>query len=601
MAQLRIGLAQVDSTVGDLAGNADVVSRWAAHAVEQGCHLVAFPEMVLTGYPPEDLVLRRSFVQASLDALEALARRLHDEGAGEVAVVVGYCGRSETPSPALGRPAGEPQNSAAVLFGGRVVARYAKHHLPNYGVFDEFRYFVRGDRLPVVRLHGVDVATVVCEDLWQEGGPVRVARAAAVGLVVCINGSPYERGKDDLRGPLAARRAAEAGAPLVYVNCVGGQDELVFDGDSLVVGVDGAVVARAPLWEQGLMVVDLDLASASDDGTGTVDAGDGTRMAVERVVLSSEPLAPYEPVVPGVAVPLEDEAEVWGALVTAVRDYVEKNRFRSVVLGLSGGIDSALVATIARDALGSERVHVVGMPSEWSSDHSVTDAEDLARRQGLHWSVVPIKPVVDAWLESVELTGLSVENLQARVRGTTLMALSNEHGHLVLTTGNKSEAATGFSTLYGDSAGGFAPIKDVPKTLVWALARWRNRVAAERGETPPIPESSIEKPPSAELAPGQLDSDRLPAYDVLDAVLDAYVERDRGRAELLADGFDPAVVDRVVALVDAAEYKRRQSPPGPKITGRAFGRDRRLPITSRWRETAAPTAAEPEQARPEGA
>ena len=600
MAQLRIGLAQVDSTVGDLAGNADVVSRWTAHAVEQGCHLVAFPEMVLTGYPPEDLVLRRSFVQASLDALEALARRLQDEGAGDVAVVVGYCGRSETPSPALGRPAGEPQNSAAVLHGGRVVSRYAKHHLPNYGVFDEFRYFVRGDRLPVVRLHGVDVATVVCEDLWQEGGPVRVARAASVGLVVCINGSPYERGKDDLRGPLAARRAAEAGAPLVYVNCVGGQDELVFDGDSLVVGVDGAVVARAPLWEQGLMVVDLDLATASDDGTGTVDAGDGTRMAVERVLLSSEPVAPYEPVVPGVAVPLEDEAEVWGALVTAVRDYVEKNRFRSVVLGLSGGIDSALVATIACDALGPDRVHVVGMPSEWSSDHSVTDAEELAKRQGLTWSVVPIRPMVDAWLAAVPLTGLSVENLQARVRGTTLMALSNEHGHLVLTTGNKSEAATGFSTLYGDSAGGFAPIKDVPKTLVWALARWRNRVAAERGEVPPIPENSIDKPPSAELAPGQLDSDRLPAYDVLDPLLDAYVEQDRGRAELLAAGFDERTVDRVIALVDAAEHKRRQSPPGPKITGRAFGRDRRLPITSRWREQAAPTVAEPEQARPEG-
>ena len=601
MAQLRIGLAQVDSTVGDLAGNADVVSRWTAHAVEQGCHLVAFPEMVLTGYPAEDLVLRRSFVQASLDALEALARRLQDEGAGGVAVVVGYCGRSETPAPALGRPAGEPQNSAAVLHGGRVVSRYAKHHLPNYGVFDEFRYFVRGDRLPVVRLHGVDVATVVCEDLWQEGGPVQVARAASAGLVVCINGSPYERGKDDVRGSLAARRAVEAGAPLVYVNAVGGQDELVFDGDSLVVGADGALVARAPMWEQGLMVVDLDLARAQDDGTGTVDAGDGTRMAVERVVLSGEPVAAYEPVVPGIAVPLDDEAEVWGALVTAVRDYVEKNRFRSVVLGLSGGIDSALVATIARDAVGSDRVHVVGMPSEWSSDHSVTDAEDLATRQGLHWSVVPIKPVVDAWMEQVELSGLAVENLQARVRGTTLMALSNEHGHLVLTTGNKSEAATGFSTLYGDSAGGFAPIKDVPKTLVWALARWRNRVAAERGEVPPIPESSIDKPPSAELAPGQLDSDRLPAYDVLDAVLDAYVERDRGRAELLADGFDPAVVDRVIALVDAAEYKRRQSPPGPKITGRAFGRDRRLPITSRWRETAAPTAGEPEQARPEGA
>ena len=601
MAQLRIGLAQVNSTVGDLEGNAEAVSRWAAHAVEQGCHLVAFPEMVLAGYPPEDLVLRRSFVQASLDTLEALARRLEAEGAGHVAVVVGYCGRSETPSPAVGRPAGEPQNSAAVLFGGRVVSRYAKHHLPNYGVFDEFRYFVRGDRLPVVRLHGVDVATVVCEDLWQEGGPISVARTAHVGLVVCLNGSPYERGKDDVRGALAARRAAEARAPLVYVNAVGGQDELVFDGDSLVVGADGSLLARAPLWGSGLMVVDLDLAAAHDDGMGTVDAGDGTRMVVERVVLHGEPVPAYDPVVPGIAAPLGDEAEVWGALVTSVRDYVGKNRFRSVVLGLSGGIDSALVATIARDALGADRVHVVGMPSEWSSDHSVTDAEDLARRQGLHWSVVAIGPMVDAWLSSVDLHGLSVENLQARVRGTTLMALSNEHGHLVLTTGNKSEAATGFSTLYGDSAGGFAPIKDVPKTLVWALARWRNRVAAERGEVPPIPESSIDKPPSAELAPGQLDSDRLPAYDVLDPLLDAYVERDRGRAELVADGFDPVVVDRVIALVDAAEHKRRQSPPGPKITGRAFGRDRRLPITSRWRETAAPITAEPEQSRPERA
>jgi NAD+ synthase (glutamine-hydrolysing) len=599
MPQLRVGLAQVDSTVGDLDGNAELVSRWTAHAVRSGCHLVAFPEMVLTGYPPEDLVLRRSFVQASLDALEALAARLADEGVGQVAVVVGYCGRSERPSPALGRPAGEPQNSAAVLHGGRVVARYAKHHLPNYGVFDEFRYFVRGDRLPVVRLHGVDVATVICEDLWQEGGPVRVARTAHAGLVVCINGSPYERGKDDVRGPLAARRAVEAGTPLVYVNAVGGQDELVFDGDSLVVDARGEVLARAPVWEQGLVVVDLDLAAASDDGTGLVDAGDGTAIAVERVTLSTRPLPRWDPVVPGVAAPLEDEAEVWGGLVTAVRDYVEKNRFRSVVLGLSGGIDSALVATIACDALGPERVHVVGMPSQWSSDHSVRDAEELARRQGLPWSLVPIAPMVDAWRSAVELTGLSVENLQARVRGTTLMALSNEHGHLVLTTGNKSEAATGFSTLYGDSAGGFAPIKDVPKSLVWQLARWRNRVAAERGEVPPIPESSIDKPPSAELAPGQLDSDRLPAYDVLDPLLDAYVEQDRGRAELIADGFDEATVDRVIALVDAAEHKRRQSPPGPKITGRAFGRDRRLPITSRWRERAAPTAGEPEQARPD--
>jgi len=601
MAQLRIGLAQVDSTVGDLAGNADVVSGWVRHAAGLGCHLVAFPEMVLTGYPPEDLVLRSSFVQASLDALEALAVRLAEQGAGELAVIVGYCGRSDSPAPALGHPAGEPQNSAAVLFGGRVVARYAKHHLPNYGVFDEFRYFVRGDRLPVVRLHGVDVTTVICEDLWQEGGPVSVARAAGVGLVVCLNGSPYERDKDDVRGPLAARRAGEAGAALVYVNTVGGQDELVFDGDSLVVDAAGSIVARGPLWEEGLLVVDLDLPVASAVSSGPVEAADGTTMIVDRVALSGEPVPRYDPVVPGIAAPLGDEAEVWGALVTAIRGYVRKNRFTSVVLGLSGGIDSALVATLACDALGPDAVHVVGMPSEWSSGHSVSDAQELATRQGLHWSVVAIKPIIDAWLGSVELTGLAVENLQARVRGSTLMALSNEHGHLVLTTGNKSELATGFSTLYGDSAGGFAPIKDVPKSLVWKLCRWRNAVAAERGEAPPIPENSIDKPPSAELAPGQLDSDRLPPYDVLDALLDAYVEQDRGRAELVTAGFDPELVDRVVKLVDAAEYKRRQSPPGPKITGRAFGRDRRLPITSRWRDAAAPTAAEPETVRPEGA
>jgi NAD+ synthase (glutamine-hydrolysing) len=488
MAQLRIGLAQVGSTVGDLPGNADTVSRWTAHAVAQGCHVVAFPEMVLTGYPPEDLVLRGSFVQASLDALEALAVRLADEGAGDVAVLVGYCGRTETPAPALGRPAGEPQNSAAVLHGGRVVARYAKHHLPNYGVFDEFRYFVRGDRLPVVRVHGVDVAVVVCEDLWQDGGPVAVSREAGVGLVVVLNGSPYERGKDDVRGQLVRRRAQEAGVPLAYVNTVGGQDELVFDGDSLVADAEGRIVARAPLFDEGLIAVDLDLAERSLRRTGDVDAGDGTTMHVSHVVVSDEPLPRYEPLPAGVAEPLDDQAEVWGALVTATRDYVRKNRFASVVLGLSGGIDSALVATIAADALGPEAVHVVGMPSRWSSDHSLADAEDLARRRGLPWTVVPIDAMVRAWETTLApiggLTGVSLENLQARVRGTTLMALSNEHGHLVLMTGNKSEAATGFSTLYGDSVGGFAPSRTCPRRWCGSspggATRWRPRGASSR-------------------------------------------------------------------------------------------------------------------------
>ena len=592
MPQLRVGLAQVDTTVGDLPGNADVVSGYVQHALAAGCHVVAFPEMTLTGYMPEDLVLRRSFVQASLDTLRTLATRLADEGAGQLAVVVGYCDRSHRPAPAVGRPAGEPQNAAAVLWQGSVVAHYAKHHLPNYGVFDEARYFVRGDRFPVLRLHGVDVGLSICEDLWQEGGPVAVAREAGVGLLLCLNASPYERFKDDVRGELVSRRAREAGAPIAYVNLVGGQDELVYDGDSLVVSAAGQVVARAPVWEQGLMAVDLDLAAASSSVSGPVDARDGTTMNVERIVLREQPVPAYPPLVPGIAAALQDEAEVWGALVTATRDYAGKNGFATAVVALSGGIDSAVVATIAADALGPDRVHVVGMPSDWSSPGSLTDAEELARLQGLHWSVVPIGPILASW-SSLGLTGLAVENLQARIRGTTLMALSNQHGHLVLTTGNKSELATGFSTLYGDSAGGFAPIKDVPKSLVWDLARWRNTVS------PAIPVASIDKPPSAELAPGQLDSDRLPDYDVLDALLDAYIERDLGRAELVAAGFDAELVDRIVKLVDGAEYKRRQNPPGPKITSRAFGRDRRLPITSRWREAAAPTAAEPEPFRPD--
>jgi NAD+ synthase (glutamine-hydrolysing) len=579
MPQLRVGLAQINTTVGDLRGNSATVHTYAAHAREAGCHAVVFPEMTLTGYMPEDLVLRASFVEANLTALAALARDLDDEGCGEMLVVVGFCDRSHRPSPALGRPAGEPQNATAVLHRGEVLATYAKHHLPNYGVFDEFRYFVRGDRFPVVRLHGVDVGLVICEDLWQEGGPVTVAREAGVGLLLCPNASPYERGKDDARGALVARRAVEADSAIAYVNMVGGQDELVYDGDSLVVLADGTLVARAPVWQQGLMAVDLDLPAAHSELTGEVDAKDGTVMHVDRHVVSEQPLPAYAPLVPGIAERLGDEAEVWGALVTATRDYVEKNGFASVVIALSGGIDSAVVATIAADALGPQRVHVVGMPSAWSSQGSIDDAKALAELQGLHWQLIAINPMVEAYCTSTHLEGLALENLQARVRGTLVMALSNQHGHLVLTTGNKSELATGFSTLYGDSAGGFAPIKDVPKTLVWALARWRNTQGLA------IPWSSIDKPPSAELAPGQLDSDRLPPYDVLDALLEAYVNQDLGRAALIDRGFEPALVDRVLRLVDLAEYKRRQYPPGPKVTSRAFGRDRRLPITSRWRES----------------
>jgi NAD+ synthase (glutamine-hydrolysing) len=588
MPQLRIALAQVDTTVGDLDGNADLVSAWTKRAVAEGAHLVAFGELTLTGYPPEDLVLRRSYVAASRAALTRLARRLDDEGAGDIAVVVGYLDASPRPAPAVGRPAGEPQNTAAVLWRGEVVARYAKHHLPNYGVFDEFRYFVSGNDFPVLRLHGVDVGLTICEDLWQEGGPVTVAHEAGVGLLLCINGSPYEQGKSYDRDDLCARRAAEAGATIAYVNLVGGQDELIFDGDSLVADPAGRVVARAELFTETLLVADLDLPAGTSAVTGPLDARDGTSMTVTRRTLSADPVAAFPARALLTAPRPEPAAELYAALVTGTRDYVRKNGFRSVVLGLSGGIDSALVATIAVDALGGEAVHTVAMPSKHSSTGSVDDAAELARRQGIDHRVVTIQPTVDAFHAALEgsggLHGLAAENLQARVRGTLLMALSNEHGHLVLTTGNKSELATGFSTLYGDSAGGFAPIKDVSKTNVWALASWRNAEAERQGATPPIPEIIITKPPSAELAPGQLDSDRLPDYSVLDAVLDDYVSQDMGRAELIAAGHDPATVDRVIRLVDLAEYKRRQNPPGPKATSKAFGRDRRLPITSRWRE-----------------
>ncbi|MDQ1641364.1 MAG: hypothetical protein QOJ90_715 [Actinomycetota bacterium] len=575
MAQLRVALAQIDPTVGDLEGNAELVLTWTRHAVEQGAHLVAFPEMVLTGYPIEDLALRRSFVEASRLAVSNLAARLESEGLGETLVVVGYLDGAPDAEPVVGTPAGAPKNSAALLHRGTVVGRYAKHHLPNYGVFDEYRYFVPGDSLTVARVHGVDVAVVICEDIWQEGGPVAVAREAGAGLLLVINGSPYERNKDDVRLELVRRRAADAGCTVAYVNMVGGQDELVFDGDSLVVSADGAVLARAPQFDEGCLVVDLDLPEASERPAVS---------AVTRTSITPAPLAPYPPIVAGVAPRLDDEAEVYGALVVALRDYAAKNGFRSVVLGLSGGIDSALTAAIACDAVGAENVYGISMPSAYSSDHSVSDASDMAQRTGLQYRTVPIAPMVEAFLSQLPLTGLAEENLQARVRGTTLMGLSNQDGHLVLATGNKSELAVGYSTLYGDAVGGFAPLKDVPKTLVWQLARWRNKDAEARGQLPPIPEASISKEPSAELRPDQRDSDSLPPYEVLDDILDDYVERDAGWTELVAAGFDPAVVEKALALTDHAEYKRRQYPPGPKISLRAFGRDRRLPITNRWRD-----------------
>ncbi|HEY1622446.1 MAG TPA: NAD+ synthase [Streptosporangiaceae bacterium] len=636
MTTLRIAMAQVNATVGDLDGNAELIVEWTRRASAQGARVVVFPEMMLTGYPVEDLALRKSFVDASVQTLHAVAARLGAEGLGGIAVVAGYLDRRADLAPRTGLPAGAPLDAAALLYDGRVVITSAKHHLPNYGVFDEFRYFVPGNTLPVFRLpvrdgESVDVAIAICEDLWQEGGPVAVCRRSGAGLLVVPNASPYERGKDDVRLELCVRRAREANAVLAYANLIGGQDELVFDGDSILVGPGGDLLARGPQFEQALVVADVDLPPAPGPAPAetAVDAGDGTMITIRPVTLpapaqagagagagaapsdsiaqltplgrvnraidqAGQPGQPGQPDGPdgpdGPIWPrLSDTAEVYAALVTGTGDYVRKNGFGSVILGLSGGIDSALTATIAVDAIGAGNVHVVLMPSSYSTDHSISDAEDLVKRQGIHANTIAIKSIVDAFAAELEPAGfrpagLPAENLQARVRGMLLMALSNAHGHLVLTTGNKSELATGYSTLYGDSAGGFGPIKDVLKTMVWELSRWRNAEAERQGLTPPIPENSITKPPSAELAPGQLDTDSLPPYDVLDKLLDDYVEQDMGAAELIAAGHDPALVERVLRLVDLAEYKRRQYPPGPKISQKNFGRDRRLPITSKWRE-----------------
>jgi NAD+ synthase (glutamine-hydrolysing) len=588
--QLRLAMAQVNPVVGDLAGNAQMIRDHVAEAVAAGAHLVAFPEMVLTAYPVEDLALRDSFVEASRRAVVRLAADIAADGYGDVPVVVGYLDRADrSHAGSASSEAGKegafdadpgrtlPQNCAAVIHGGRIVGRYAKHHLPNYGVFDEYRIFAPGESLTVVRVHGVDVAIAICEDLWQEGGPVAQTREAGAELLLVINGSPYEREKDDTRLDLVRRRAAEAGCALAYLNLVGGQDELVFDGDSMVVGADGTVLARGPQFVESLVVVDLELTPSTVDDSALPDE-------VVHVVVSSDPVERYAPVDPPMYPRLDPVEEVWRAVGLGLHDYVRKNGFRKVLLGVSGGIDSTVVATLAADVLGGENVVAISNPSKYSSEGSKDDAAELAKNLGLDYRVVPIQPMVDPFLDGLGLTGIAEENLQARVRGVIWMGVSNQEGPLVLANSNKSEVSVGYSTIYGDSVGGFAPIKDVPKTLVWELARWRNSAAEARGEPPPIPEATITKPPSAELSPGQTDQDSLPPYEVLDAILAGYVGVAHGRERLVADGFDPATVDKVIQLVDRAEWKRRQFAPGPKISALAFGKDRRLPITSRWRE-----------------
>ena len=558
--QLRVAMAQVNPTVGALAANADLILSHMKQAFEHQAHIALFPEMVMTGYPVEDLALRHTFRMASKKAVADLAQRISAEGFGEIVAVIGYLDESASK---------KPENAVAVIHRGAIVARYVKHHLPNYGVFDEFRNFVAGAESLVVRIHGVDVGIAICEDIWRSQGPVSDLAARTPGLVLVPNGSPFERSKDDLREKLVKERARQIGAALLYVNMTGAQDDLVFDGDSIAVSAKGEVIARAPQFDDGLMFVDLDVPVAT---------------STPNVIISEEPLAAYSPLTPGVARRLDELAQVWNALVVGLRDYVTKNNFPSVITGVSGGIDSSLVMAIAADALGRDRVFGVSLPSRYSSEHSLADAADLAKRIGFHYRVQPIQPMVDTFLSQLGLTGIAEENLQARVRGTTLMGLSNQEGHLVLANGNKSELAVGYSTMYGDAVGGYAPIKDLLKSEVWALAKWRNAVAVSRGEVEPIPVNSIEKEPSAELRPGQKDTDSLPDYRILDRILHIYIERDEGMAGLLAAGFDEALATRVVRLVDAAEFKRRQYPPGTKVSSRAFGKDRRLPITSGWRE-----------------
>jgi NAD+ synthase (glutamine-hydrolysing) len=577
---LRVALAQVNLTVGDLEGNAARIVEWIDRAREEGAGVVLFPELAVTGYPPEDLLLKPSFVAENVERLRAIAP--HTRG---IVAVLGFVDARE-----------DIFNAAAVLADGEWVGTYHKRYLPNYGVFDEDRYFMAGDEAPVFAFGDEPVGINVCEDIWYPVGPATLQSLAGARLILNINASPYHRGKQATRETMLATRAMDNDTYVAYVNLVGGQDELVFDGGSVIFDPGGRVVARAPQFREHLLLADLDLTSVfrsrlhdplrRKEKLLNQLSGDG----VPRVQLP--PLPPTvggPPHPPEIAPLLPDPEEVYRALVVGTGDYARKNGFGQVVLAVSGGIDSALVATIAADALGPEAVTGVSMPSRYSSAGSRDDARELAERLGIRFLSIPIEGTFAAMLEMLGEVfagtepGLAEENLQARIRGNTLMALSNKFGWLVLTTGNKSEMAVGYATIYGDMAGGFAVIKDVPKTLVYALARWRNQQPG--GEV--IPRATIEKPPSAELRPDQKDTDSLPPYEVLDPILQAYVEEDRSAAELIAAGADPELVRRVIRMVDLNEYKRRQAPPGVKITARAFGRDRRLPITNRYRETVA--------------
>jgi len=570
--RLRLAGAQINPVVGDVDGNVGRVLDAYREAAERGAHLVVFPELAVTGYPPEDLVFKPAFLAASRDGVRRVAA-----ATGGAAAVVGFVDSTHA----------GPANAAALCRDGRVLAVSHKVLLPNYGVFDEERYFVPGNQVLLANFGIARVAITICEDLWFPWGPLPSAAAAGAEVVVSLNGSPYRLSKAERLSPMLATRAADHGVHLLWVNQVGGQDELVFEGQSSYVDPQGRLRARAAAFEEDLLLVDLPIeegaaARLSDRPRRTPAAEPHPGFEVRHVRVTDELPDPGPAVAPRIARAQSVEEEVYRALVVATRDYVRKNGFQRVLIGLSGGIDSSLVATIATDALGRQRVNGVAMPAEHSSPDSLGDARKLADNLGIELLSLPIHEPVEGFLAALKQPfagtepGIAEENIQARARGTLLMSLSNKFGHLVLTTGNKSELAVGYSTLYGDMAGGFAVIRDVPKTLVYRLARWRNELGVV------IPQAVLDKPPTAELRPGQLDTDSLPPYDVLDPILDRYIEDDASAEEIVAEGFDPAIVERVLRMVDGAEYKRRQAAPGPKVTGRSFGKDRRLPITNRF-------------------
>ena len=591
MTPIRIALAQINPTVGDLRANADLILDFARQAKERQADVAAFPELALLGYPPEDLLFKRQFLADSRALLEEVA-----QAADGLTLIVGaaeftdgepfHPGASPYPDDAQGRV----YNAATMLHNRRVAAFHRKTMLPNYGVFDEARYFAPGDECPVYEINGALVGVNVCEDIWRDPGPAAVQRLAGAQVVVNINASPYHRGRGEERRAMLAQRARDHRCFIAYVNMTGGQDELVFDGQSAAFDPDGQLIARAPQFEEALLVFDVDPEAAGEPDADALRAKPGFDALgpPRRVFLSAAPpdAPPREPAPPAVAPELDPLAEVHRALVTGTRDYVRKSGFSGAVVGLSGGVDSALTLAIAAEALGPGNVTAYFMPSHYTSGQSGDDARSLAANLGVRLAVIPIRPVYDAYLDALAgefagaAPGVAEENLQARARGNLLMAASNKFGWIVLTTGNKSEMATGYATLYGDMAGGFAVIKDVPKTLVFQLARRVNEAAGREI----IPDAIIIRPPTAELRPDQKDEDSLPPYDVLDPILEAYVENDRSRAQMIADGMPADAVDLAIGLVDRSEYKRRQAPPGVKITRRNFGRDRRLPIVNRYRE-----------------